>query len=104
MTSILPVASDLCLRGDVSLYAMSLPQPPLGESRHLWLTVKHGGHPFYLNEGLMNSRARLAGVAMGTLRKDVKAHPQQEGSKIIYNNGHHSLNNGKGVANLPFQM
>jgi hypothetical protein len=77
IASVPPPASDLRLCGDVSLRAIGSPQPPLGDPGHLRLLAKHDKHSFYMSEGVMNLKARLAEVAAGTLRKDVKALPQQ---------------------------
>jgi hypothetical protein len=74
--SVPPPASNLRMCGYASLCAIGQPQTPLGDPRHLWLPAKQGGHSFCLSEDIMNSKTRLAGVAVGNLCEDAKARPQ----------------------------
>jgi hypothetical protein len=75
MASAPPPASDIRLRGDVSLRAIGLPQLPQGVFVHLGLTAKHNGYSFHVSKGSGNHETRLTGVAAVTLCKYAKAHP-----------------------------
>jgi hypothetical protein len=73
MASVPPLASDLRLHGDVSLCTIGLPQPLLGDPRHLWFPAKHSRHSFCVSEGITNRK---------TLHEDVKATLNRAGSRL----------------------
>jgi hypothetical protein len=61
MASTPPLASGICLHGDVSLHTVGPPQLPRGGLAHLWLPAKYDRYSFHVSEGIGNPETQLVG-------------------------------------------